>query len=426
MTAALASGTVGVYEGITVSGNIDRESRVIRDVKVIGLRSKNTGRALGLKESEFGEAVDKPYEYSFQALEEAKERYEGVRVYIDHPQLVRGGDGAALQPLSDERSLSDYFGKLVNVRVTEDGLRADLAYVSTHPLCEQVLETAERFPEHLGLSHHAFIKPVLRGERIIIESIADVRSVDLLGDRPGTTISLFESFHGGNAMPEGTAATATTENTDEQHRSTEQDEMSPAEPAPETPAEPAPEETEDSPADAVVKAFKKKAEKIVDQALNGEMEPRDAGNALRDLINSAMQAKERVAETDESADEAAESAAQEALKSTSTQASPDKTVAALERKVARMEARDKARNELAESGIQVTESAIEKVTEAILKQRDRYPIMQELRKTQATESAHRHGPRASEHTQVMERQTGDDKAPDSFVPDGASFAASVR
>lgn len=188
-----------------VSSRVDAQEGVIRGVKVLGLASLNTGRTLGLDQAEFGEAVDQPYSYSREALMQAAPRYEGLGVYVDHPEFSYSSGGARLWKQRD-RKTAERFGRLANVRVAESGLYADLEYLKSHPLAPLVVEAALRMPEMLGLSHHASGRPVVREGRIVIEEIVDVRSVDIVGERPGTTQGLFETRGHGSDKEHNEAA----------------------------------------------------------------------------------------------------------------------------------------------------------------------------------------------------------------------------
>jgi hypothetical protein len=148
------------------AAKIDREAGVIRGVRVLGKHSRNRGR-----------------EYSDGAMAAALSLYEGVEVNIDHPSK---------KDVNGNRPFSDGFGVLKNVSKDSEGVLADLHYLKSHPLAESVLERAERFPERFGLSHVAFGDEVKRGGRQIVESIAEVKSVDLVRN-PATTNGLFES-----------------------------------------------------------------------------------------------------------------------------------------------------------------------------------------------------------------------------------------
>lgn len=166
------------HSGQTLS--VDKEKGVIPGIKIIGLTSKNG------------------YDYSHKALSEAAKLYEGKQVNCDH---IRG---------STERKASDRFGKLLNVRVGNDGLYADLHYLKSHPMANMVVEAAERMPDAFGFSHHAVGNGSEKSGRKVIESITRVRSVDLVAD-PATTKGLFESEDMPKTITEadGAAADAT-------------------------------------------------------------------------------------------------------------------------------------------------------------------------------------------------------------------------
>lgn len=154
------------YTSLSV-GKIDRDAGIIHNVKVCGLDSKN-GR-----------------KYTPEALKNAIKFYERVNVNIDHP-------------LSEEEQtpLARRFGYLEGVHYKDDpspGLYANLVYNPKHSRADEIIEAAERMPHTLGLSHNAYAKETKQvGKTIVIESIAEVRSVDLVAD-PATVKGLFES-----------------------------------------------------------------------------------------------------------------------------------------------------------------------------------------------------------------------------------------
>lgn len=145
---------------------VDREAGVVRDVKVIGLKSKN-GR-----------------EYTEAALSGAISLYEGTKVNINHP---KGNPGSP-------RDYQDRFGKLEGLYLKPgDGLYArEFKFNPKHALAEQFAWDAENAPENLGLSHNVEGKTTSRKGSLVVESISKVRAVDLVAD-PATTSSLFES-----------------------------------------------------------------------------------------------------------------------------------------------------------------------------------------------------------------------------------------
>lgn len=169
---------------------VDRDKKVIRGVKVLGLESRNTARVLGVDPREVGEAADKPYTYDPSAVKAAIALYEGVSVNLDH--LAATYDQSGRRLVQGQRSTGQRFGRLVSVRF-DDGLVADLEYLEKHPMAEVICEMAERMPEQIALSHHARCIPEVRNGRVVITEISSVESVDLIGERPGTTTSLFES-----------------------------------------------------------------------------------------------------------------------------------------------------------------------------------------------------------------------------------------
>ena len=153
---------------------VDRESGVIHGVKVLGPKSRN-GRI-----------------YDDEAIRRAMPMYENAVVNLNH-QRFKPGEAPADRPIQDR------WGVLKNVRYFEGSLFADLHYIKSHPMTEQLIEAAERFPDTFGLSHDAAgDERVVDGERRVVE-VYDVRSVDVVAD-PATNDGLFESHQRGKAM----------------------------------------------------------------------------------------------------------------------------------------------------------------------------------------------------------------------------------
>jgi len=166
-TSGSGNGGLSSLREITVNSaplQVDENAGVIKGVKVIGFDSRN-GRT-----------------YSKKALREAVSLYEGKPVYINHNQ----------DPKSD-RLAEDKFGWLSSVREAEGGLFADMFYLKSHPMSERVVEAAKRNPSLFGLSQDAQGHVVREGERLVVDSVKIVHSVDLVA-QPATVNSLFESL----------------------------------------------------------------------------------------------------------------------------------------------------------------------------------------------------------------------------------------
>lgn len=142
---------------------VDREAGLIEGVRILGPSSKN-GR-----------------HYSPRAMSEAARLYEGAPVNVDHPATER-----------KDRPLAEAFGWIRNVRQEPDGVYGDLHYLRSHPQAELVAEAAERNPNRIGLSHHAEGTVRMDGQRVIVETVERVHSVDLV-QTPATNAGLFES-----------------------------------------------------------------------------------------------------------------------------------------------------------------------------------------------------------------------------------------
>ena len=148
-----------------VEMRVDRRGGVIRGVKILGVESRN-GRT-----------------YLAQALAEAARLYEEAKVNVNHP---KGNPLAA-------RDYQDRIGVLRRVVARpEEGLFADLHFNPKHALAEQLIWDAEHMPQNVGFSHNVQARTARRGDRVVVEAITKVESVDLVAD-PATTRGLFES-----------------------------------------------------------------------------------------------------------------------------------------------------------------------------------------------------------------------------------------
>jgi hypothetical protein len=100
---------------------------------------------------------------------------------VDHPATER-----------KDRPLAEAFGWIRNVRQEQGAVYGDLHYLKSHPQAELVAEAAERNPNRIGLSHHAEGTVRMDGQRVIVETVERVHSIDLV-QTPATNAGLFES-----------------------------------------------------------------------------------------------------------------------------------------------------------------------------------------------------------------------------------------
>ena len=144
---------------------VDRDSGVLRGVKILGLKSRN-GRS-----------------YLPEALEKAAALYENAKVNVNHPK------GHPASP----RDYQDRLGQIRDVQWRADeGLFGDLHFNPKHALAEQLAWDAEHAPENVGFSHNVEVRVGRRGDRVVVEAIIRVQSVDLVAD-PATTRGLYEA-----------------------------------------------------------------------------------------------------------------------------------------------------------------------------------------------------------------------------------------
>ncbi len=189
---SVSESTVGEFDTLP-EGRVDRAAKIIRGVKVLGLESVNTARLAGFPAALGDDILDMPYGYAEQALADAVPLYENARVFFDHPKTGIDSAGRRVTTLS-ERQFRSLVGRLVNVRfVPGSGLFADLEYLESEPLSAKLVEAAERMPEQIALSHRAYVHPVRLGDRVVVDRVLHVTSVDIVTENPGTTETLFES-----------------------------------------------------------------------------------------------------------------------------------------------------------------------------------------------------------------------------------------
>jgi len=144
---------------------VDRQAGVIRGVKILGTESRN-GRS-----------------YPPETLQQAVPLYEDAKVNVNHPKGDPNGP----------RDYQDRIGVIRGALVRPgEGLFADFHFNPKHVLAEQLLWDAEHAPENVGFSHNVEARTARRADRLVVEAITRVQSVDLVAD-PATTRGLFES-----------------------------------------------------------------------------------------------------------------------------------------------------------------------------------------------------------------------------------------
>jgi hypothetical protein len=141
------------------SSKIDREAGIIHGVKLLGENSKNGRR------------------YTEKARRESVSLYENAPVNVNHSD----------QP----RKYEEHIATIRNVLAESEGTFGDLHLKQSHPLYEQIIEDAEKKTANIGMSHVVSGTTSRDGETVVVESITDVESVDLVAN-PATTTSLFE------------------------------------------------------------------------------------------------------------------------------------------------------------------------------------------------------------------------------------------
>lgn len=267
---------------------VDREAGVIRGVKVLGRFSPNCH---GLK------GVTEGTEYTPACFKASASLYEGAKIYTNHP------DEKDRKRPASPRTIDEPLGVLRNCVASDDGLRADLHYLKSHPMANRVCEDVERGMGVFGLSHNADAgaSRVVNG-KLVIESIAKVHSVDLV-DKPATNKNLWES----HAMPTVTlrhlVEAIKFKGTRARWALKVLEDGETADAPMEAPAE------ETTPEDAMSDGFRKACYSVVDKMIDGETDLAEGLKKLKDLITShgKLTAKadpeEPVAEEDDSEEE---------------------------------------------------------------------------------------------------------------------------
>jgi hypothetical protein len=148
---------------------VDRDSGIIRNVKILGYKSAN-GRVY--TETCMRDAV-------------ANKLYEGAPVFADHLDK------------QEERKIENRLGRIINARYVEgQGVYADFEMLKTHPMAERIFEAAERLPDSFGFSHTAEGSVKKNKENILeVYRLDKIHTVDLVA-RAATVSSLSEGSNG--------------------------------------------------------------------------------------------------------------------------------------------------------------------------------------------------------------------------------------
>lgn len=158
--------------GLATQTKEDLDAGLVRNVRVLGPRSKNGRR------------------YPANVIKSALPLYDGAACNIDHKT----------DPTVDTSTRSR-FGRFKNPRQTEDGgIIADLRFNVEHSYAKEFRWWAENDPSAIAFSHFALLKrsPKLEnGSWVeVVESIDQVLSVDIVADA-GTTNGIYESLNPG-------------------------------------------------------------------------------------------------------------------------------------------------------------------------------------------------------------------------------------
>lgn len=130
--------------------------------------------------------------YTKKALGEATSRYEGAKMYIDHPKPDEG----------NTRSVRDLGGVYRNVRIEEGNkLKADLHLLPNANIRDLVIPIAESRPDGVGLSIRDRGKGRDEGGVFLVEGFApkSTFSIDLVTEA-SVNENLYESYEGGEDM----------------------------------------------------------------------------------------------------------------------------------------------------------------------------------------------------------------------------------
>ena len=144
----------------------DRQSLVLSNLCLLGSVSRN-GR-----------------KYPESVLQESLQLFQGCKAYLNHPTTTGAGGERC-------RDVRDLVGRFSTPRLVEGKLKADLEVLPQH--ADLIFALASQMPDLVGMSINARGRTCSRDGEEIVESITQVKSVDLVTE-PAATRSLFESL----------------------------------------------------------------------------------------------------------------------------------------------------------------------------------------------------------------------------------------
>lgn len=123
------------------------------------------------------------YRYTDEAMAKAIALYNGVQVYISHPTIEEMKTG--------RRDIMRLAGKVTTPRFESGKIRGDVVTLpDVHG--QKFYDVAKTMPESVGCSHVADIDVTRDNGELLVESIKQVFSVDLVAS-PATNKNMFES-----------------------------------------------------------------------------------------------------------------------------------------------------------------------------------------------------------------------------------------
>lgn len=125
------------------------------------------------------------YRYSTEAMAEAVGKYNSVQVYISHPTEEELKTG--------RRDIMKLAGKVTTPRFEGGKIRGDVVTLPDD-YGKKFLDVAKIMPESAGCSHVAELELTRLNGDLVVESIKEVLSVDLVAS-PATNKNMFESHN---------------------------------------------------------------------------------------------------------------------------------------------------------------------------------------------------------------------------------------